>query len=268
MMDKIACITGASSGMGYESAKQLAALGYDLVLTARRKDKLIELKEEIVHTYHSKVYILPLDLLGETAVYQLVYFINANNLKLDLLLNNAGFGDYGAFKDADMTKLENMINLNVVVLTKLTHALIPLMNPKSQICNVGSLASFMPGPYMSVYYASKSYVLNLSLALQEELKPLKIKVSTFVPGPVATEFNTVAKAHTGKSKKPPTSMKMLGSQPVEEAVRIMLDGLEKNKTIIFSKSSHAFLVFLIGFVPHRSIGRIMAIIQKARFEKR
>lgn len=265
MMDKIALITGASSGMGYESAKQLAALGYDLVLTARREDKLRELETEIVKAYHSKVWVLPLDLLEDSSVTQLADFISNQDISVDLLLNNAGFGDYGAFKKAEIGKLERMITLNVMVLTKLTYAILPYMNKHSQICNVGSLASFMPGPYMSVYYASKSYVLNLSLALHEELKPYKISVSTFVPGPVATEFNAVAKASVGN--KPPTSMRMLGSQAVEEAVSVMLEGLAKGKTVIFSRPAHAFLVFLIRFVPHRSIGRIMAKIQKSRFEK-
>lgn len=265
MMDKIALITGASSGMGYESAKQLAALGYDLILTARREDKLHELQAEIIKAYHSKVWVLPLDLLEPSSVGKLVDFCKSEKLGIDLLLNNAGFGDYGAFKNADLSKLEQMITVNVLVLTRLTHEMIPLMNPHSQICNVGSLASFMPGPYMAVYYASKSYVLSLSLALQEELKPSTIRVSTFVPGPVSTEFNTVAKASVGH--KPPTSMKMLGSQPVSEAVRIMLEGLAKGKTIIFSKPEHAFLVFLLRFVPHRSIGKIMNKIQKSRFEK-
>ncbi len=265
MNNKIALITGASSGIGYESAKQLAALGYDLIITARRKENLEALALELYNKYRTTTYSLALDMLKENSVSELVQFVKNKQCTLDLVLNNAGFGDYGAFKEADVAKLNDMMILNVVRLTQLAKACIPLMNKHSVICNVGSLASFMPGPYMATYYATKSYVLNFSLALQEELKSSTISVSTYVPGPVATEFNEVAKATIGH--KPPMSMKMLGSQDVTSAVEALMSGLQKRQSIIYTRKQHKVLTTLVRLVPYKHIGKIMAKVQKSRFEK-
>lgn len=265
MRNKVALITGASSGIGYESAQQLAALGYDLIITARRKEKLEELSLNLYKAYRTKTNSIALDMLKENSVKELTGFVKRLNVKLDLVLNNAGFGDYGAFEEADIQKLEDMVTLNVTRLTQLTYHMLPLMHHEGQICNVGSLASFMPGPYMATYYATKSYVLNLSLALKEELKSSSIHVSTFVPGPVKTEFNQVAKATFGeKSSK---SMKMVGSQDVQTAVEALIKGIQKKKSIIYSNKQHGFLVGLIRLVPHTMIGGMMAKIQKQRIEK-
>lgn len=265
MSKRWALITGASSGIGHELALQLANKGYSLILTARRLSLLEQLSTSITKSSHVDVKIIAVDLLDHKSMEALVQTIKDEDIRLDLLFNNAGFGDYGAFQDADIEKTTDMIILNVLRLTQLTHALLPYMNQKSQICNVGSLASFVPGPYMSVYYATKNYVLAFSQALQEELKSSKIEVSTFCPGPIATEFNQVANAQKGKKHK--TTMKMLGAQSVNEAVKALVRGLEKRKPIIYSRSSHAILVFLVRLVPHRHIGRIIAYIQNKRFSK-
>ncbi len=265
MKKKIALITGASSGLGYESARQLAARGYDLVVVARRRAKLEELAATLFKQYHTTTHVVALDLLDEKSIFELMSYLRHNWLTLDLFLNNAGFGDYNEFKNADIRKLEAMVTLNVMRLTQLTYHLLPFMNPKGQICNVGSLAGFMPGPNMDVYYATKSYVLNFSLALAMELKKQDVSVSVFVPGPVATEFNDVAKAE--KKGESPFSLKMLGSQDVQAAIKALLAGLDKRKKIVYSKKEHALLVRLIGLVPHTAMANIMAKFQHHRFVK-
>ncbi len=264
-MSKWALITGASSGIGYELACQLAKENTNMILTARRLNQLEALAKQVKSIGQCEVKVIALDLLLEDSIDQLVQLIKDNNITLDLLVNNAGFGDYGAFAQTDLTKQDNMIIVNVLRLTQLTHGCLPLMKQNSQICNIGSLASFMPGPYMSIYYASKHFVLNFSLALQEELKSSKISVSTFCPGPVATEFNQVASVQPGHLK--PKGFKLIGSQTVQQAVERLVIGLHKRKPIILSKSSHHLIVFLVRFVPHTWIGGIMAKIQKHRFEK-
>ena len=265
MRRPLALISGASSGIGFESAHQLAALGYDLIVIARRKEILEDLERELFKQYHTKTHVLALDLLDEKAVFSIVSYLRHNWLSVDLLINNAGFGDYGRFRERDIKKLENMVNLNVMRLMQLTYHVLPFMNPKGHICNVGSLASFMAGPYMNVYYASKSFVLNFSLGLAQELKDDELKVSVFVPGPVNTEFNQVAQAT--KKGQAPFSMKMLGAQDVKSATSAMLKGIEKGKAIIYSKKQHALLVGLIGMVPASVVAKVMKQIQQHRFVK-
>src|SRR5690606_9470922 len=128
MRNKVALITGASSGIGYESAKQLAALGYDLIITARRKEKLEELSLQLYQAYRTKTNSIALDMLKENSVSELINFVKRLDVKVDLVLNNAGFGDYGAFKEAEISKLENMITLNVMRLTQLAYHVIPLLS--------------------------------------------------------------------------------------------------------------------------------------------
>ena len=264
-MSQWALITGASSGIGYELACQLAKENTNMVLTARRLSNLVELKEKIEAIGSSQVKVIALDLLADDSVDQLVQFVKDEHITLDLLINNAGFGDYGAFMQSDIKKQDDMIVINVLRLTQLTHGLLPYMNQNAQICNIGSLASFMPGPYMSVYYASKQYVLSFSLALQAELKSSKINVSTFCPGPVKTEFNQVASVQSNHSKQ--KKFKLIGSQSVEDAVLCLVKGLKKRKKIILSKPAHHLIVWAVRLVPHTWIGGIMAKVQKLRFEK-
>lgn len=183
-----ALITGASSGIGREMAKILSKKGYDLVLVARDEEKLNELKNEL----STNVKIVTMDLSNADNCKKL----HSENTGIDLLINNAGFGDCGDFSNTNLDKEINMINTNITayhILTKLYLIDMKKIN-KGQILNVASIAGFMPGPLMSTYYATKSYVVRLSEGIREELIKEKsnVKISILCPGPVNTNFNKVA----------------------------------------------------------------------------
>lgn len=183
-----ALITGASSGIGRDLAKILSQKGYDLVLVARDKDKLNSLKSELT----TNVKTITMDVSQEENCKKL----HAENPDIDLLINNAGFGDCGNFTETSLEKEIRMIQTNIVayhILTKLYLIDMKKQN-KGHILNVASIAGFMPGPLMATYYATKSYVVRLSEAIREELKKEKsnVKISILCPGPVDTNFNKVA----------------------------------------------------------------------------
>lgn len=183
-----ALITGASSGIGREFAKILASKGYELILVARDEDKLIELKNEL--NVNTKVVSMDLSIKENCEK------LHAENQNIDLLINNAGFGDCGNFSHTSLEKEISMINTNIVayhILTKLYLIDMKKVN-NGHILNVASIAGFMPGPLMSTYYATKSYVVRLSEGIREELNKEKsnVKISILCPGPVNTNFNKVA----------------------------------------------------------------------------
>ena len=199
-MQKTALITGASSGIGYELAKIFAREGYNLVITARRENRLKPLKEELESTGKITVHIFPADLSKADTPKKLHQFVIENNIPVSVLVNNAGIGDYGLFKDSDWGKLSTMIDLNIKSLTHITHLFIPelLKHPKAYIMNVASTAAFQPGPLMSVYYASKHYVLAFSEAIANELHDNEITVSALCPGPTESEFQDTANMEKSK----------------------------------------------------------------------
>lgn len=187
-------ITGASGGIGYDLAILAAAEGKNLVIVARTSDKLNQLAETIRKNNKSEVISIASDLSDEEGVNKLISEISAKNIHIDTLINNAGFGDFGDFANADLPKNMEMIRLNISALTQLSHfALQGMMKEgNGRILNVASTAAFMPGPGMAVYYASKAYVLSFSEALTRELKGSGITVTTLCPGPTDTSFASAA----------------------------------------------------------------------------
>lgn len=183
-----ALVTGASSGIGRDIARELSKRGYDLVIVARNVEKLEELKLEL----NTNVEVIGMDLSIEENCKKL--YDKAPNI--DILVNNAGFGEFGRFTDTDLDKEISLIKTNITALHILTKLYLQDMvkRNKGRILNVASLAGFLPGPLMATYYASKAYVVRLSEALREELKRQnsKVKISLFCPGPVKTNFNNVA----------------------------------------------------------------------------
>lgn len=183
-----ALITGASSGIGRDIARVLAKKGYELILVARDEEKLTSLKNEL----NTNAKIVTMDL----SIADNCQKLHEENPNIDLLINNAGFGDCGNFTQTSLDKEINMINTNITayhILTKLYLIDMKKQN-KGHILNVASIAGFMPGPLMSTYYATKSYIVRLSEGIREELNKEKsnVKISILCPGPVATNFNKVA----------------------------------------------------------------------------
>ena len=189
-----ALITGASAGLGVEFAHQLAPRCRSMILVARRGDRLAALAKELAAHHDVKVRCFEADLSDSTQRIQLHQALTEKSIFPDLLINNAGMGDYGTFVDADWEKMETMMRLNMEGLTHLTHLFVPAMigRQKGVIVNISSLASIMPIPDFAVYAATKAYVSSFSEALRIELREHGITVLAVCPGPVHTEFGQVA----------------------------------------------------------------------------
>lgn len=244
-----ALITGASTGIGREMAIYLAELGYDLVIVARNTNKLEEL-EKIVKT---DVVIYNYDLSIVDNCYNL--YDEVKDSKIDIVINNAGFGVYGNYNEDNLDNELNMIDLNVKALHILTKLFVNNMYTK-RILNVSSSAGLMKGgPLMAGYYATKSYVCNYSFALSEELgrNKSKIKISVLCPGPVNTEFNNRANVKFN-----------LSSLDARYVARYAIDKMFKNKLIIIPGLSVRIGIFFSRFVPTKILLRIFYNIQKKK----
>lgn len=195
-MDKrpMALVTGASSGFGEEIARILAQEGFDLLLVARREERLQALKRELEGSCGIEAWVLPVDLSSEDAALDVYDYVLSRGLHVDALVNNAGFGSSGAFHEADWQRQRDMVQVNVIVLMQLTRLFVPHMVERGtgMVMNLASAAALCPGPYMSVYYASKAYVLSFSEALHEELAGTGVTVTALCPGPTATGFESAA----------------------------------------------------------------------------
>ncbi|MGL4739504.1 MAG: SDR family NAD(P)-dependent oxidoreductase [Sarcina sp.] len=203
-------ITGASSGIGFELAKIFAKDNVNLILVARNLDKLNDLKL-LISKSHPKttIYTISKDLSKKSSAKELYNCIKDLNLTVNILVNNAGFGSMGKFIDLDLDTQLEMIELNILTLTKLTHLFLQDMRKlkKGKILNIASLAAFCPGPYMSVYYATKSFVLSFSRALKEELRFSGITVTALCPGATKSQFSKTANANTSLLFLAPMSTK-------------------------------------------------------------
>jgi uncharacterized protein len=250
-MTLVALVTGASAGLGVGFARQLAAGGKSIVLVARRLDKLEALATELRKTPGIQVFVEAADLAKQGAVKKLMTRLAAQDLEVDCLINNAGFGLNGKFSELDGDKQTDMITLNCTALTELCHAVLPAMiNRKSgQILNVASTAAFQAGPLMAVYYASKAYVLSFSEALHEEVLPHGIHVSALCPGPTATEF--FAAADMGSSL-----LNKMASDP-DQVVSDGLRALKSNRAVVVSGLMNKLMAQSNRFTP-RSISRKIA----------
>lgn len=227
-----ALITGASSGVGLELAKLFAADGHHLVLVARSEGKLQELATQLQQQYKISVHVLAKD-LGDYHTAQAIFdWCNSNGITVDFLVNNAGFGDFGFFVDSDWAKQEQMINLNITALTYLTRLFLPGMvqRKSGKVLNVASTAAFQPGPTMSVYYATKAYVLHFSEAIANELEGTGVTVTALCPGAFESGFQAAAAMEESKlvkGKKLPTSLEIAtyGYRQMQKGARVAIPGL-------------------------------------------
>lgn len=243
-----ALITGASSGIGKEISKYLASFGYDLYVVSRNKKEL----ESIYQDYQVKVTMIELDLTSTDNCYQLHKMLQRKNI--DILVNNAGFGDCGNFTETNLKKELNMIDLNI----KAYHILMKLFlqdftkRGYGRVLNIGSIAGVMPGPYMATYYATKSYIVNLSLAVAEELKldNSKVQISVFCPGPVKTNFMKKANFHF-----------KIKSLTAKKAAKYAIDGMFLNQMLIIPNNMRVNYV-LVKVAPKSLVLRVNAMIQE------
>jgi short-subunit dehydrogenase len=199
-MSRTALVTGASSGIGLELAKRFAADGFDVVLVARSEDALRGLAREIEGQHGVAAHVVPTDLAGADAPTRLVAELRSRGVSVDALVNSAGFNQYGAFAESDERRMLDLLHVNVVALTHLTRLLVPGMVQRrwGRVVHIASNAAFQPGPLMAVYYASKAYVLSLSIALGEELRGTGVTVTALCPGPTATGFQAAAAMEDSK----------------------------------------------------------------------
>lgn len=197
-MRSIPC--GASSGLGYEFAQIYAQHGYDLVVVARSEGKLFQLKKKLEEQYRIKVWVFAQDLSKQNAAYEVFDFTIQNNIDIEILVNNAGFGDYGNFAEFGISRQQELLQVNIVSLVELTRYFLPLMlkRKSGQIINMSSVAAFCAGPKMSLYYASKAFVRSFSEAVAEEVKDSGVSVLALCPGPTATGFEKAADMKVSK----------------------------------------------------------------------
>lgn len=243
-----ALVTGASSGIGYEISKYLAKRGYDIIAVARNRQALENLKKEI----ETNVQIVCMDLSVVDNCVKL--YENFKDENIDVLINNAGFGMYGNFDILDINKEIEMINVNILACDILTKLFLKDMKKKNAgyILNVGSIAGFMPGPLMSSYYASKSYVVKLTQAIRKELKKNKsgVSISVLCPGPVNTNFNNTAGVKF--------AVRPLSSEYV---AKYAVDMLFKKKFVIVPGFTIKLARFFSKFTPDNILAEITYYIQ-------
>ncbi|WP_018248495.1 SDR family NAD(P)-dependent oxidoreductase [Orenia marismortui] len=256
LKEKYTLITGASKGIGYELANIFAQNKFNLILVARSEDKLAEIAKELIEKYNINCYIFAADLSSLDNVKKLYNKIQNKGLDVSVLVNNAGFGKLGLFHKTDIETEIDMINLNITTVTFLTKLFLQDMIKMGygKIMNVASTAAFQPGPYMSVYYASKAYVLSFSEALASELNNLKISISTLCPGPTDTNFQDVA-----NMKK----VKLFESEVMkaETVAKVAYKGLLKGKRIIIPGIQNKLLATSSKLMPSKAITEIVKKLQ-------
>ena len=251
-----ALITGASSGIGRDMARILSEKGYNLVLVARNKEKLDNLAKELQIKNNIQIKTIAMDLSLEDNCIELHKCVP----DVDILINNAGFGDCGSFTKTELNKELNMIKTNIVTYHILTKLYLIDMKSKNygKILNVASIAGFMPGPLMATYYATKSYIVRISESIREELKKEKcnVQISILCPGPVATNFNKVAnvKFHMREANS-------------FDVAKYAINKMFKGKFFIVPGFDVKFAIFFSHFIPSNIISKITYKVQKRKIEK-
>jgi short-subunit dehydrogenase len=246
-----ALITGASFGIGMELARIFAHENYNLVLVARTADRLRQLAAELEKSHGARSLILATDLTEAGAPAYVLDQTTRAGVRVDVLVNNAGFGQYGPFAENDLPVCLSQIQLNVTALTHLTHLYLPGMieRKNGRIVNVASTAAFQAGPFMSVYYATKAYVLHLSEGIASELKGTGVTVTCLCPGPTATEFQKRANMLSARLFR---FGAMDARTVAEDGYRAMVAG----KPLVISGFRNWLVAQSVRFAPRRLVTEI------------
>jgi len=242
-------ITGASAGIGYEFARQLAPAVSTMILVARRKERLEALESEL-KTINPKLRLFswPVDLGKQDELERFCDWLVQSDLALDFLINNAGVGDHGLFLDGQWERINAMLQVNINALTYLTFRALPAIKKSGRgaVLNVSSIASFLPVPNSAVYAATKAYVTSFSEAVRAELRGSKVSVTTLCPGPVPTEFLSLAtRAGDHESHTAPDAFIV----PAQEVVRQALDGVAKDRARVVPGVIVNIAMSVVAFVP-------------------
>ena len=251
-MAKTALITGASSGIGLELARLFARDGYRLVLVARNRGALRALGDELQAQYGIDVRISPKDLAHPASPVELYQELQEAGIVLDVLVNNAGFGGRGPFLKTDWNNEAEMMQVNMVALTHLTKLFLPQIRAREgKVMNVASVAAFLPGPFMAIYYATKAFVLSFSEALAEEMNGTGVTVTCLCPGPVDTAFQERAgTTATGLARSP-----LLVD--VREVARAGYDGMKQGKRLVIPGWKNRALIESLRVSPRSTVTKIV-----------
>jgi short-subunit dehydrogenase len=253
----VVLITGASAGIGAALARVFAAHDHSLALVARREDRLSALADEIEATGKTRPHVIPLDLERGDAAARIVRELLARDLEPAVVVNNAGFGLVGSASNLDCAEQLAMIDLNVRTLTDLSLRWIDsLIRHRGGVLNVGSVAGFLPGPGMAVYYASKAYVLSFSEALHHELKPKGARVTVLCPGPVHTEFQARAgiRAHLPR----------LLTRSAERVARDGYEGFMRGDRLVVPGFANKVTTFVPRLLPRGVVAALVGRHQGGR----
>ena len=255
----VTLITGASSGIGAALAHEFAANGHDVVLVARREQALAALADAIAAKGATRPTVLPADLARADATQAIAEALDRRGLEPDVVVNNAGFGLLGAADTLDRAEQLAMIDLDVRALTDLSLVFVDsLKRRKGGILNVASIAAFMPGPGMAVYYASKAYVLSFSEALYQELKPKGVRVTVLCPGPVPTEFQVRAGLAADAFPR-------ILTRSAEQVARDGYRGLKEGRRVVVPGVANSVMTTLTRFAPR---GLLLDLIDRQQRGRR
>ncbi len=254
-----ALITGASAGLGLEYAKLFAADGHDLVLVARRRDRLEALAKELTEQRKVRVEVIDLDLSAPGAVAKLLAEVARLGLPIDFLVNNAGFGSNGLFAELPVARELEMVQLNIAALLELTRAVLPQMlaRKSGRVLNIGSTAGFQAGPFMATYYASKAFVNSFTEALAYELRGSGVTATVSCPGPTATEFTAVAgTAHSALTK--------LGESRADQVAREGYRAMHAGKRMVVHGLKNKLGTLSVRFSPRALVLAIAASLNRSK----
>jgi uncharacterized protein len=254
-----ALITGASMGIGEEFARQLAQKGYDLILVARSQDKLQAIAADLTNRHNIKAQVITADLTMPQACLKVFEQVQAEGITVDLLINNAGFGDYGEFSQSDGPKQTAMVQLNVQALVDLTHLVLPTMQARKNgnIINVASIAAFQSMPYLSVYAATKAFVLSFSTALWAETKDQGIHVQCLCPGATESNFDVVSGLDSAFANSKNAPKLATAASVVQESLKA-LD--HKQVVVVTSGPTNRIIAGLGKMLPQEMVAMMTAKI--------
>lgn len=250
-------ITGGARGLGLEFAHQAARQGADLVLVNMHMEQLNLAKAELEQRYQVKVHVFVKDLTLPDAVNSLYYELQALGIQVEVLINNAGIGEYGPFQERPWTNHERLLGLNIVALSHLSHIFLAdmLLRKRGRILNVSSVAAFVPGPLMATYYASKAFVLSFSLALASELKDTGVSCTVLCPGPTRTGFMKDHGQDTWLSRR-----NFMAS--AEHVAHLGFQGMMQQEMLVVPGAMNNLVVRLSSILPPTWGARLLHALQK------